>query len=165
MWDLPGPGIEPVSPALAGGFLTTAPPLLLETHNLGNSLAVQWLGLHAFTAEGPGGGTKILQAMWCGQKKKKEKERKKKNHIIFWSMHLFILLYKKIFLLKVFFSVPLVVLSTPRVILGFIVITSSVSTIFFSNCFHNFDHLHSHYYLKSFLYYLLCYAFYLYYLV
>ena len=26
MWDLPGPGPEPVSPALAGGFLTTAPP-------------------------------------------------------------------------------------------------------------------------------------------
>ena len=26
MWDLPGPGIEPVSPALAGGFSTTAPP-------------------------------------------------------------------------------------------------------------------------------------------
>ena len=26
MWDLPGPGIKPVSPALAGGFLTTAPP-------------------------------------------------------------------------------------------------------------------------------------------
>ena len=26
MWDLPGPGIEPVSPALAGGFLTAAPP-------------------------------------------------------------------------------------------------------------------------------------------
>ena len=25
-WDLPGPGLEPVSPALAGGFLTTAPP-------------------------------------------------------------------------------------------------------------------------------------------
>ena len=23
MWDLPGPGIEPMSPALAGGFLTT----------------------------------------------------------------------------------------------------------------------------------------------
>ena len=22
MWDLPGPGLEPVSPALAGGFLT-----------------------------------------------------------------------------------------------------------------------------------------------
>ena len=26
MWDLPGPGHEPVSPALAGGFPTTAPP-------------------------------------------------------------------------------------------------------------------------------------------
>ena len=26
MWDLPGPGLEPTSPALAGGFLTTAPP-------------------------------------------------------------------------------------------------------------------------------------------
>ena len=26
VWDLPGPGLEPVSPALAGRFLTTAPP-------------------------------------------------------------------------------------------------------------------------------------------
>ena len=26
MWNLPGPGIEPVSPALAGRFLTTGPP-------------------------------------------------------------------------------------------------------------------------------------------
>ena len=26
MWDLPGPGLELVSPALADGFLTTAPP-------------------------------------------------------------------------------------------------------------------------------------------
>ena len=26
MWDLPGSGLQPVSPALAGGFLTTAPP-------------------------------------------------------------------------------------------------------------------------------------------
>ena len=26
MWDLPGPGLEPVSPALTGGFLTTTPP-------------------------------------------------------------------------------------------------------------------------------------------
>ena len=26
MWDLHGPGLEPVSPALAGGFSTTAPP-------------------------------------------------------------------------------------------------------------------------------------------
>ena len=26
MWDLPRPGLEPVPPALAGGFLTTVPP-------------------------------------------------------------------------------------------------------------------------------------------
>ena len=26
MWDLPEPGLEPMCPALAGGFLTTAPP-------------------------------------------------------------------------------------------------------------------------------------------
>ena len=26
MWDLPDPGIKPMSPALAGGLLTTAPP-------------------------------------------------------------------------------------------------------------------------------------------
>ena len=26
MWDLPGPELEPVSPALAGGFLNTVPP-------------------------------------------------------------------------------------------------------------------------------------------
>ena len=26
MWDLPGPGIEPVFPALAGRFLITVPP-------------------------------------------------------------------------------------------------------------------------------------------
>ena len=25
-WDLPDPGIEPASPALAGGFFTTEPP-------------------------------------------------------------------------------------------------------------------------------------------
>ena len=44
--------------------------------NLGNSLAVQWLGLGAFTAVGlgsiPGWGTKILQLrpMWHSRKKK-----------------------------------------------------------------------------------------------
>ena len=26
VWDLPGPGIEPLSPPLAGRFLTTGPP-------------------------------------------------------------------------------------------------------------------------------------------
>ena len=37
----------------------------------GNSLAIQWLGLHTLTAEGPGSipgrGTKIPQAAWRGQ--------------------------------------------------------------------------------------------------
>ena len=37
MWDVPGSGLEPVSPALAGGFSTTAPPgkpwSILWTHN------------------------------------------------------------------------------------------------------------------------------------
>ena len=45
----------------------------------GSSLGVQWLGLHAFTAEGlgsiPGQGTKILQATLCNQKKEKRKKR------------------------------------------------------------------------------------------
>ena len=26
MWDLPGPGLKPMYPALAGGFFTTVPP-------------------------------------------------------------------------------------------------------------------------------------------
>ena len=41
-----------------------------------NSLAVQWLGLHTFTAEGPdsipGWGAKIPQAAWCSQNKRKK---------------------------------------------------------------------------------------------
>ena len=55
MWDLPGPGLESMSLALAGGFLTTAPPRKPHpfTFNLyfslylkwvsGTSLVVQWL--------------------------------------------------------------------------------------------------------------------------
>ena len=31
MWKLPGPGIEPMSPALAGGFPSTAPPGTSQT--------------------------------------------------------------------------------------------------------------------------------------
>ena len=37
MWDLPGPGLEPVSPALAGRFLTTVPPGKSQ-HNIFRSL-------------------------------------------------------------------------------------------------------------------------------
>ena len=33
MWDLPRPGLEPVSPALAGRFSTTAPPRKPEAIN------------------------------------------------------------------------------------------------------------------------------------
>ena len=32
MWDLPASGIEPVSLALQGGFLTTGPPGKSEVH-------------------------------------------------------------------------------------------------------------------------------------
>ena len=38
MWNLPGHRIEPVSPALAGGFLTSEPPgkpLVLEADKAG----------------------------------------------------------------------------------------------------------------------------------
>ena len=34
MWDLPGPGLEPVSPAMTGGFLTTVPPGKPQVLNL-----------------------------------------------------------------------------------------------------------------------------------
>ena len=53
---------------------------------LGNSLAVQWLGLHASTAGGmasiPGQGTMIPHAAWCGneERKKRKKERKKERN-------------------------------------------------------------------------------------
>ena len=52
----------------------------------GNSLVVQWLGLHAFTAEGassiPGRGTKIPQAMQRSQKQKQtqtNRQNRKQN--------------------------------------------------------------------------------------
>ena len=52
MWDLPGPGLKPVSPALAGGFLTTAPPgksLLYSLLYLTLSLGIMLLGfIHGF---------------------------------------------------------------------------------------------------------------------
>ena len=42
MWDLPGPGLEPMSPALAGGFLTTAPPgKSLDTDSFLNKITVR----------------------------------------------------------------------------------------------------------------------------
>ena len=51
------------------------------------SLAVQWLGLCTFTAEGPGStpawGTKILQAAWTGQKKKKKKTHNTSKDLLY----------------------------------------------------------------------------------
>ena len=48
----------------------------LQLRSIQNSLAVQWLGLHDFTAEAPGSvpgwETKIPQAMWHGQNKNKQ---------------------------------------------------------------------------------------------
>ena len=55
--------------------------------HLGNSLAVQWLGLCTFTAEGlgsiPGPGTRILQAVQHGTKKKKKVIQNNNNFIIY----------------------------------------------------------------------------------
>ena len=44
MWDLPGPGLEPVSPALAGGFLNTAPPGKLWPLSLNTNLELTFSG-------------------------------------------------------------------------------------------------------------------------
>ena len=65
----------------------------------GNFLAVQWLGLYAFTAEGPGSipgwGTKIPQATRPKKRtKKKKREEKQENTIPFvpldllWTLHM-----------------------------------------------------------------------------
>ena len=49
MWDLPGPGLEPVSPALAGGFLTTAPPWkYLFIHSCCLILSSWWINYNLF---------------------------------------------------------------------------------------------------------------------
>ena len=52
------------------GVIADYHKLIKNTHT-GNFLAVQWLGFHAFTDEGPSSipsqGTKILQVAWQGQ--------------------------------------------------------------------------------------------------
>ena len=52
----------------------------LRWESWGNPLVVQWLKLHAFTAEGValilGWGTKILQVVWLGQKNKTKNKQK-----------------------------------------------------------------------------------------
>ena len=46
MWDLPRPGLEPVSPALAGRFSTTAPPRKPQTLPFDGNCRVfrEWCG-------------------------------------------------------------------------------------------------------------------------
>ena len=63
--------------------------ILLKSWKIGNSLVVQWLGLHTSTAGGPGSipgrETKIPKAVWRSQKKKKswkiQKEKVTTKHI------------------------------------------------------------------------------------
>ena len=43
MWDLPGPGIEPMSPSLAGTFLTTGRPGKSPTKHCCHQPIFEWL--------------------------------------------------------------------------------------------------------------------------
>ena len=45
MWDLPGSGIEPAAPALAGAFVTTEPPgrpLPLQLFAMSEEIDTEW---------------------------------------------------------------------------------------------------------------------------
>ena len=69
MWDLPGPGLEPVSPALAGGFLTTAPPGK-PYHLLNKKPGDRWPRIALVVQQGLQGpqGLSIpppLRVQWC----------------------------------------------------------------------------------------------------
>ena len=50
MWNLPGPGIEPVSPALAGGLLSTISPE--KSHTIFYLFELHVLKLFFFTNTG-----------------------------------------------------------------------------------------------------------------
>ena len=72
-------------------------PSLGDEVFLGNSMAVQWLGLWAFTAEGPGlipgRGTKIPRASYCAKKKKRKETKQTKNALMwisiwYWPYHI-----------------------------------------------------------------------------
>ena len=65
MWDLSGPGLEPVSPALADGFLTTASPGKSQEKGISDELKLR-LRSEAFmqTREGdpPSQGNEVCRA-------------------------------------------------------------------------------------------------------
>ena len=72
MWDLPRPGLEPVAPALAGGFLTTAPPgksLGLSFYSyvtiFGQQMLVEWVNAIQFLPSFlyPNNGTRISKPL------------------------------------------------------------------------------------------------------
>ncbi|KAJ8781897.1 hypothetical protein J1605_010645 [Eschrichtius robustus] len=57
MWDLPRPGVKPMSPALAGGFLTTVPPGKPRPHYF------KWL-LQTRRLSNCGSRAQLLRGMW-----------------------------------------------------------------------------------------------------
>ena len=61
-WDLPGPGLEPMSPALAGGFLITVPPGKPRAHFPGAFSSHLW----------PWGGPKLGESPHQDRKEKQK---------------------------------------------------------------------------------------------
>ena len=67
-------------------LVTTAQPHRCSTKAVvENPLAVQWLGLHASTAEGPGSipgwGTEIPQVMQCNQSGKRQNKTSSRRQV------------------------------------------------------------------------------------
>ena len=93
MWDLPGPGLEPVSPALAGRFLITVPPgkSLIIHFKWVNSCYVNYISVKLFQKRGavalksssqpssgsPAEGTEVVAQAWMLPGPGK---RSRKNH-------------------------------------------------------------------------------------
>ncbi|KAJ8794163.1 hypothetical protein J1605_003309 [Eschrichtius robustus] len=68
MWDLPGPGLEPLSPALAGRFLITAPPgkprvLILKCRKL-NDFDIWEHRIQTLRLSSCGSRAQLLRGMW-----------------------------------------------------------------------------------------------------
>ena len=85
MWDLPGPGIEPVSPALAGRFLTKSPnnTFLIRYPYLDLRYCVQKILYFLFKKQ-----TEGEKKNWMEGKKEKSKHARKFITEILASNHL-----------------------------------------------------------------------------